>query len=82
MKCTYCGQGTVFFGSNCSECGRVNRDNTQSMDQFWGRAKGNKKLQPTPARREKSFFRPAWAIPFKLLWLPVRLLWWLVRVPF
>ena len=49
------------------------------MNQFWG--KGN-------ARRERrksfggSFFSLSWAIPFKLLWLPVRLVWWLVKVPF
>ena len=79
MKCPYCGKGTVFFGDICpnSKCRRVVRDNTASMDQFWG--KGN-------ARRELSsggsFFSPVWAIPFKLLWLPVRLVWWLVKIPF
>jgi hypothetical protein len=28
------------------------------------------------------FFRPGWAIPFKLLWLPARVVWWLMKVPF
>jgi hypothetical protein len=33
------------------------------------------------ASERTSFFRPGWAIPFKLLWLPARLVWWLVKVP-
>lgn len=77
LKCTNCGRGRVYFGETCTECGTRNRDNTQSMDQFWGQGK---------ARRESSsggsFFSPGWAIPFKLLWLPVRLVWWLVKTPF
>ncbi|WP_216689181.1 hypothetical protein [Hymenobacter siberiensis] len=78
LTCTSCGRGRVFFGDTCTLCGARNRNNTQSMDQFWG--KGN-------ARRESSsgggsFFSPGWAIPFKLLWLPVRLVWWLVKIPF
>ena len=77
LTCTNCGRGKVFFGEHCANCGTRNHDNTASMDQFWG--KGN-------ARRELSsggsFFSPVWAIPFKLLWLPVRLVWWLVKVPF
>lgn len=77
MNCTYCGRGRVYFGEVCRECYQTNRDNTQALDQFWARSRASQ------ARSErKSFFRPAWAIPFKLLWLPVRLAWWLVKVPF
>lgn len=81
MKCTYCGRGNVFFGTTCSECGHTNRDNTQSMDQFWDRGKSGRGSRSSDDSGS-SFFSPVWAIPFKLLWLPVRLLWWLIKVPF
>ena len=74
IKCPYCGKGNVFFGDTYPnpKCNRVIRDNTQSMDQFWG--EGN-----TRRERRKSFdgpfFSPSWAIPFKLPWWPVRLVW-------
>lgn len=81
MKCPYCGKGNVYYGDTCRnpKCHRVVHDNTAAMDLFWG--KGNAQR----GRRESSggsFFSPGWAIPFKLLWLPVRLIWWLVKTPF
>ena len=80
LTCTSCGRGKVFFGEHCPKCGTRNHDNTESMDQFWGKGKDRRE------RRESSsggsFFSPGWAIPFKLLWLPVRLAWWLVKIPF
>lgn len=81
MKCPYCGKGNVFFGDTCPnpKCNRVVRDNTQSMDQFWDRSKSD---QSRPDKSGGSFFSPGWAIPFKLLRLPVRLVWWLVKIPF
>jgi hypothetical protein len=81
MKCTSCGRGTVYFGDTCSHCGTRNHDNTQALDGFWGRFRP-KDTGKKPQGPKKSFFSPAWAIPFKLLWLPIRLGWWLVKVPF
>jgi len=51
------------------------------MDQFWSNGKSGGK-RPATEESGGSFFSPGWAIPFKLLWLPVRLIWWLVKVPF
>ena len=83
MTCTYCGRGNVFFGDTCSVCGRTNRDNTQSLDQFWDHFKPRRRRSSSADEgSDKSFFRLVWAIPFKLLWLPVRLAWWLVKIPF
>jgi len=81
MKCTNCGRGNVNFGGTCGHCQTTNRDNTQSMDQFWSNGKSGGK-RPATEESGGSFFSPGWAIPFKLLWLPVRLIWWLVKVPF
>lgn len=78
LTCTSCGRGKVFFGEHCAYCGTRNHDNTASMDQFWG--KGNARHESSSSG--SSFFSPGWAIPFKLLWLPVRLVWWLVKIPF
>ena len=79
MKCPYCGKGNVFFGDTCPNprCRRVVHDNTSSMDQFWARGKSGR---DKPEKSGSSFFSPAWAIPFKLLWLPVRMIWWLVKI--
>ena len=79
MKCPYCGKGNVYYGDTCPnpKCKRVVHDNTASMDQFWG--KGNSRRESSSS--DGSFFSPGWAIPFKLLWLPVRLVWWLVKIP-
>ena len=65
-KCPYCGKGNVFFDDTClnPKCDRVVRDNTQSIDQFWG--KGNARRERRESS-EVSFFSPSWAIPFKLL---------------
>jgi len=87
MKCTYCGRGEVQFGEACRVCGGINRDNTQSLDSFWDSFKSGKRKRPAADdddrdRDRRSFFSPVWAVPFKLLWLPVRLTWWLVKVPF
>ena len=49
------------------------------MDQFWGKDNARRERR---ASSGGSFFSPGWAIPFKLLWLPVRLVWWLVKIPF
>ena len=79
LTCTSCGRGRVFYGDVCTLCGARNRNNTQSLDQFWDRGK------PDRARPEKSgdsFFSPVWAIPFKLIRLGGRMIWWLVRTPF
>ena len=84
MKCPSCGKGNVFYGDTCPNphCRQVVRDNTQSMDQFWDRGKSDKADRSSNHDSGGSFFSPAWAIPFKLLWLPVRLIWWLVKIPF
>lgn len=70
LICTACGRGRVLFGEICTECGTRNRNNAQLIGQFWG--KGNAHRE----RRESSggfLFSPGWAIPFKLLLLPKRL---------
>ena len=79
LTCTSCGRGRVFFGGTCTLCGARNRNNTQSLNQFWDRGK------PDRARPEKSgdfFFSPVWTIPFKLIRLGGRMIWWLVKIPF
>lgn len=76
MTCAYCGCRPIYSGAICRECRQANRNNTQALDRFWSQSRASL------AHSERtSFFRPAWAIPFKLLWLPVRLGWWLVKVP-
>ena len=80
LTCTSCGRGRVFIGNVCTLCGARNRNNTQSMAQFWG--KGNARRGPRASSSGGSFFSPGWAIPFKLLWLPVRLVWRLVKILF
>ena len=77
LTCTSCGRGRVFFDDICTLCGARNRNNTPSLNQYrdWGK--------PERSRLEKpggSFFSSIWAIPFKLLWLPVRLAGWLVKI--
>ena len=79
LTCTSCGRGRVFFGDICTLCGARNRNNTESMVQFWGKGNARRERQESSG---SSFFNPGWAIPFKLLWLPVRLVWWLVKIPF
>ena len=79
LKCTNCGRGNINFGGTCAYCQTTNHDNTQSMDQFWGKDNARRERR---ASSGGSFFSPGWAIPFKLLWLPVRLVWWLVKIPF
>ncbi|RTQ50197.1 hypothetical protein EJV47_11220 [Hymenobacter gummosus] len=81
MKCTSCGREGIFFGDTCQHCGTRNRDNTQSLDGLWGRAQSKEKPRKAPGPK-KSFFRPLWALPFRVLWLPVRLGWWLVKGAF
>ncbi len=72
LTCTSCGRGKVFFGEHCAYCGTRNHDNTESMDQFWGKGKDRRERRESSSSGG-SFFSPGWAIPFKLLWLPVRL---------
>jgi len=92
MKCTTCGRGPIFFGDTCSYCPTTNRDNTQSMDGFWGRFQSSPKPAKLKRRRDydaddydeprsrKSggFFSGWW--PFKLLFFPIWLIWKIVRL--
>lgn len=81
MKCPYCGKGNVYYGDTCpnSKCRKVVHDNTASLDQFWDRSKSER---TRPQKSGGSFFSPGWAIPFKLIGLLGRGVWWLVKIPF
>ena len=76
LTCSSCDRGRVFFSGICTLCGARNRHNTAAMDPFWGPGNGGR------ASSKDSFFRSIWAIPFKLLRLPVRLARRLARLPF
>ena len=79
LTCTSCGRGRVFYGDVCTLCGARNRNNTQSLDQFWGQGKPDRAW---PEKSGGSFFSPIWAIPFKLIGLVGQAIWWLVKIPF